>query len=312
MSGRILVGIDGSQGSSRALAWALEEAAARQAILEPVIVWQIPHDFARDLYHLVDAKRLAAGVRARLEQTIAEAVGDHAAVEIEPVVLEGDPAGVLCQRVVKTDLLVVGSRGHGTLSGLLLGSVSSKCAHHSRCPVAIIPSCPDDESRPVRRTGRILVGIDGSAGSLGALRWATEEAGARHATVTALMVWRGLDEEDDMAMELASFPSIGRQDRATAETAAKRLGRIVSEAGGSRVSVEPVLLEGDPAETLCQHAREADMLVVGSRGRGTFAGLLLGSVSSKCAHHSPVPVVIVPTGRDGDSAQPREPTGSSG
>ncbi len=303
MTGRVLVGIDGSEGSRRALAWGLEEAAAHKAILEPVIVWQIPHDFARDLYDLVDGERLAAGVRARLDETIAEVVGGHAAVEIEPVVLEGDPADALCQRVVKTDLLVVGSRGHGTLSGLLLGSVSSKCAHHSRCPVAIVPALrPDEGSRSARHTGRILVGIDGSAGSLGALRWATEEAGARHATVTALMVWRGLDEEDDMAMELASFPSIGRQDRATAETAAERLRRVASEASGSRVSVEAVLLEGDPADILCQQAREADMVVVGSRDRGTFAGLLLGSVSSKCAHHSPVPVVIVPTDRDGGGA----------
>ncbi len=82
MTGRVLVGIDGSEGSRRALAWGLEEAAAHEAILEPVIVWQIPHDFARDLYDLVDAERLAAGVRARLDETIAEVVGDRAAVEI--------------------------------------------------------------------------------------------------------------------------------------------------------------------------------------------------------------------------------------
>lgn len=143
--GRVLVGVDGSKGSRRALAWALEEAAARTSVLEAVIVWRGPYDFPRDfdVSYPVDEAQLAERARARLAEAISEAVGEHAAVEVEPTVLRGDPAETLCRRAAAADLLVVGSRGHGTFAGLLLGSVSAKCAHHSPCPVVIVPSGRD-------------------------------------------------------------------------------------------------------------------------------------------------------------------------
>jgi nucleotide-binding universal stress UspA family protein len=282
------------------LVWALTEAAFRRSVLEAVIVWQSPYDFGQPLYYPVDEAKLAESARERLTEALAEVPGAKAAVEIEPIVLEGDPAEALCRRSAEADLVVVGSRGHGTFAGLLLGSVSSKCAHHSRSPLMIIPSRYRGDPAPsVAATGRILVGVDGSAGSRRALRWAIDEADLRGATVIALTVWRGIEANDDMALELASFPSIGRRDRAMAEMARERLEQAVSDTvGESGVGIEPVVLEGDPAEALCRRSAEADLVVVGSRGHGTFTGLLLGSVSAKCAHHSPCPTVIVPTDRD--------------
>jgi nucleotide-binding universal stress UspA family protein len=143
MAGRILVGVDGSIGSRTALRWAIEEATARGAVLDAVIVWESPYDFAK-FYYSVDHKEIAERARERLLETIAEVAGPHPAVEVRPVVLEGDPAQLLCAWSDDADLIVVGSRGRGDFAGMLLGSVSTKCAHHSRCPVVIVPK--DDKS----------------------------------------------------------------------------------------------------------------------------------------------------------------------
>jgi nucleotide-binding universal stress UspA family protein len=132
------VGIDGSEGSRRALRWSIEQARMAGAAVCAVIVWQRTFDYGRQRYWPAD-EEIAEGARKRLAATIAEVAGQNPAVEIEPVVLEGDPGQTLCRRSSGADLLVVGSRGHGGFGRLALGSVSTKCAHHSRCPVVIVP-----------------------------------------------------------------------------------------------------------------------------------------------------------------------------
>jgi len=305
VTGQIVVGIDGSEGSRRALEWALEEARIRGLRLEAVMVWQSPYDFPGDFdfYSPQDDAKIAEAAQARLTAAIRETAGARAD-DIDPMVVEGDPAEALCERAEKAGLLVVGSRGRGIFARLALGSVSSKCAHHSPCPVVIVPA-PERGGEALKvPAGRIVVGVDGSAGSLRALRWALGEGAARRATVRVVTVWRGVHVDEDMAMELLNFSTLADYERASAETARKRLDRAIDEAiAGSPLvgepgAVEPVAVEGDPAETLCRYAAEADLLVVGSRGRGTFAELSLGSVSSKCAHHCPRPVVIVPAEPD--------------
>lgn len=139
MAGRILVGVDGSEGSKRALGWAVQEAAVRGAVVEAAVVWRTPYDLGEAPFLPVDEVKVVSDARERLSQTIAEVAGDRPMVEIDPVVLEGDAAQALCARSARADLLVVGSRGHGGFAGLLLGSVSAKCSHHSRCPVVIVP-----------------------------------------------------------------------------------------------------------------------------------------------------------------------------
>lgn len=136
---RIVVGVDGSEGSRRALAWAIGEAVARRARLEAVMVWSYPYGSAMALSSVIDGDKLAEGTRHSLAKTVAEVAGPSPAVRIEPVVAEGDPAQVLCRLSGEADLLVLGSRGRGGFAGLLMGSVSTKCAHHGRCPVVIVP-----------------------------------------------------------------------------------------------------------------------------------------------------------------------------
>ena len=135
---RILVGVDGSDGSRQALAWAIDHAAASGDDVQAVIVWQRSFDYGSDRYWPVD-QGIAEDATKRLITVISEVAGPDPAVTINPLVLEGDPGKTLCAESATADLLVVGSRGLGGFAGLVLGSVSTKCAHHSRCPVVIVP-----------------------------------------------------------------------------------------------------------------------------------------------------------------------------
>jgi nucleotide-binding universal stress UspA family protein len=134
----------------------------------------------------------------------------------------------------------------------------------------------------------IVVGVDGSTCSIAALRWAVAEARLRRAKVKALLAW--------------SYPDVSTYHEAAqaletpfAELAAARLAGAAAEAGvgGAAVELEQVVVEAPAAAALLDAASEASLLVVGSRGLGGFAGLMLGSVSQQCAHHAHCPVVIV-------------------
>ena len=143
-------------------------------------------------------------------------------------------------------------------------------------------------------TRPIVVGVDGSSGSQVALEWAVDEAKVRGAAVTAVHVWT-LPYVGD-ASGMASFAIDGE----AVERAAGELleGAVAPVAGavGDAVTIDRRLANGDTAGALLRVAEEVDagLLVVGSRGRGGFAGLLLGSVSIQCVHHAPCPVVVVP------------------
>lgn len=144
MPGRILVGVDGSEGSARALRWALDEAKARGMLVDAVTVWESPNVYGEGFYEPEGEREIADTAHRRLDRQLAEVVGDRHDVEVHPIVYRGDPAEVLCRWSEDAQLLVVGSRGLGGFSGLVLGSVSTKCAHHSRCPVVVVPGHRSD------------------------------------------------------------------------------------------------------------------------------------------------------------------------
>lgn len=136
---------------------------------------------------------------------------------------------------------------------------------------------------------RIVVGVDGSEGSLEALRFALEEARLRGGKVSALFAW-SIPFVADVPTGL--LPELMDDFRADAETLLEEQIAAAGDAGG--VEIERIVVEGPPAQALVGESEGAALLVVGSRGRGGFKGLLLGSVSSQCAHHAPCPVVVVP------------------
>jgi nucleotide-binding universal stress UspA family protein len=151
----------------------------------------------------------------------------------------------------------------------------------------------------------IVVGVDGSAGSDAALRWAVAEARLRGSGLRVVHAYHlphvPLTEAGVGAAGGMGLPAILTEDgerlRGMVEGQARRVVDDALARAGDAVAgleVERVVAEGPPAQTLIEAARGADLLVVGSRGRGGFLGLLLGSVSQQCAHHPPCPVVILP------------------
>jgi len=142
---------------------------------------------------------------------------------------------------------------------------------------------------------RVVVGVDGSSHSLDALRWAAQEARLRHASIEAVYAWRPpyIGEAGGMAAVAVSWDQLADSAQASLDLA---VDTVAAEAPD--VTFERRCLEGPPALTLVEEAKDAVMLVVGSRGHGGFLGLLLGSVAHHVAHHAPCPVVVVPPPAD--------------
>ena len=141
---RIVVGVDGSSGSKHALAWAIAQAHLTGATVEAVTSWQDPiaygysYGFPQGAY---DGESFSSIMTKVLHDTISEVTADVATpVTITPRTLEGHAAQVLLQAAEGAQLLVVGSRGHGTFAGILLGSVSQHCVQHAPCPVVVVPN----------------------------------------------------------------------------------------------------------------------------------------------------------------------------
>jgi nucleotide-binding universal stress UspA family protein len=139
---------------------------------------------------------------------------------------------------------------------------------------------------------RIVVGIDGSAESQAALEWAVHEAERSSAEIDAVLAYDSGLAWIDVGSEYQAV--IVEQSAKQAQEDLHRTLEAVPSVRKSAVTVHPLVVEGPPARVLVELGRNADLLVVGTRGRGGFAGLLLGSVSQRCAERSPCPVVVVP------------------
>jgi nucleotide-binding universal stress UspA family protein len=156
-----------------------------------------------------------------------------------------------------------------------------------------------NENATSRTRGAVVVGVDGSAGARAALHWAIAECRLRHARLRAVHAWT----PDYLGGGYAAmgggygFVAAGARDYASEirEAAQEMLERVIAELAveAEGVAIEREVVEGVAAEVLVEAAGAGDLLVVGSRGHGGFAGLLLGSVSQQCAHHARCPVVIV-------------------
>ena len=137
----ILVGVDGSESSKDALRWAARQAKLTGADLDVVAAWAFPLTWGWALTYVNDFDP-EGQTRRVLETTVKEVLGPSPDARI--VVVEGRPAPVLLKAAKDAELLVVGSRGRGEFSGMLLGSVSEHCVHHASCPVVVVPRRSDD------------------------------------------------------------------------------------------------------------------------------------------------------------------------
>ncbi len=288
MAGVIVVGVDGSALGREALCFALAEAALRGARLDVVHAWDIPPLTGTGV-GMIPAlqllrRELGGAALDVLEAELAQAGDDAAGVEIERHVAQGDAAGALVGQAAGADLLVVGSRGHGSVTGAVLGSVSGACLHHAPCPVAVV-----QDARPTERS-RIVVGVDGSPGASVALEWAYAEASLRHVGVYAVCA-----QEEPWglaALGMSSAAALVELRAALAEDAERVLEQARASAADG-VGVTGEVAQSPPGNALVAAAEGSALLVVGSRGRGGFKSLLLGSVSQYCASHARGVVVVI-------------------
>jgi nucleotide-binding universal stress UspA family protein len=275
-SGRVVVGVDGSPSSEHALRWAAAQSRLTGQPLHAIITWQLPVSYDGWIVPDVDWGGDAAGT---LQKSVENVLSAAEGARVVQHVMRGHPAKVLVDETGDAaDLLVVGSRGHGSFAGLVLGSVSQHVVAHAACPVAVVRG--DDDRHPA---GGIVVGVDGSPESKGALRWAAREAEAAGRPLHAVLVGE---------LSLA-YGLVDRAEPDWAAHAEHTLSAAVDDAlGAEAATVHREVLEGPPSEMLLRRATDADLLVLGSRGRGGFTGLLLGSVSQHAAAHAPCPVVV--------------------
>ena len=296
---RLVVGVDGTAGSRAALLYAWLTAAARDAELEVVGAYSLgSYWLDPEVYDPL----LGDGVRTSTEQTVsrlveevrrdpAVAAANAADVPVRAVVVAGPAAPALLDRSEGADLLVVGSRGRGTVRSAMLGSVALHCVTHARCPVVVVHPNTVDAAQPAR----IVVGVDGSERSRASLARAMEEAARRGADVEAVAAYDAADSW--MQFSSVLLPS-DEEIRSTVEKRVRTfvtdvLDRLDTTGDASRPAVHIKVVQGQAYDVLVSRARGAALLVVGSTGRGELRSLLLGSVALHCAMHAPCPVMVV-------------------
>jgi nucleotide-binding universal stress UspA family protein len=287
--------VDGSDGARSALAWGLQEAHLRGGSVRLVTVRPADrpphvHDERNGRPSIVDFEE---DVRSRMRAEAAEVAASTGceAVPVHPEVRYGQPARQLIDTAGDDGLLVVGSRGRGSLRGALLGSVSQQCAQYARGPVVVVRD-DDTTHRAVLwqdAASRVLVGVDGSAESMAALRFAAAEARLRGGELHVVHAW----------MDTVSGyggPPWALSDTTLREQADTTLRETLQDAwrdGSPGVQVRAETVEGVEWDVLTEVADAADLLVVGSRGRTGWSSLLLGSVSLRCITYAPCPVAVV-------------------
>jgi len=282
-SNEIIVGVDGAAPSRTALRWASREAARRGAELVVLLAynWRVPGTPA------ILGPELEQAAQDQAELVVADAVGEaHAiapTVSVRGHAVLADPAPALVNAGRDGAMIVVGSRGRHGFPAALVGSVSQQVALHAHGPVVVVRG----KAEPAE--GAVVVGFDGSPGADEALRAAFEEANLRDrrltvvkAITTTLPSWP------------VSLPPLA-YDREAVRLAAQADLEHMLESWSAKypdVTVAARAVIGNPSRVLIAASQGAQLIVVGTRGHGGFAGLLLGSVGLHLLHHAECPLLV--------------------
>lgn len=291
-NGPVVVGYNGRSHAREALAWAAEEANRRKVPLVVMNAANYPGMALGPGLGLLDPSPRGLEVDEEVTAAgVAEAQALQPRLHVSGVTLASAPVETLIEAGASAGLLVVGSRGFGRALATLLGSVAFSVAAHARCPVVVVKS--GGRVRPAGVTPEVVVGVDGSPGADRALRFAADHAAA---TSSGLLIVTATGEQ---------APAKGGSDRRLAAA------RKIAEEGRETICrTHPQLnvvtvVEGGPAErVLVRASAAARLVVVGTRGRGAFRGMLLGSVSQAVIDGARCPVAVIGTGplsqEDGD------------
>lgn len=308
LSDRIVVGFDGSEFAGRAVRWAAREAVARSLRLTVLYVADAdafalggPDGMAH--WWPEQARRRGAGVAAdgiELARKAAPDVDAEARVEIGP------PAAVLVAASRAAALLALGTRGRNPLAELCLGSVAETVAAHGHGPVVVVRRGDTPQVGPEHP---VVVGVDGSTDCRAAVEYAAAVADRGGAALLIACIWDALGGD----LELPAFAGVAAPRPADLAVWARTDAQTVADAAAETVhtqyphlQVRTLVPRGMPAEALIAAAQNADsgLLVAGTRGRGAFRALVLGSVSHAVVRAAPCAVAVVPSpGRGGHRGQ---------
>ncbi|CAM5385970.1 universal stress protein [Streptomyces chartreusis] len=277
----IVVGVDGSEPSLRAVDWAADEAALRGLPLRLVYasLWEryegdaLAHELGKPS-EPVRAQDIVTAAARRAHRRRAD-------VKVLTDSLPEEPEYALVRESRNAALLVTGTRGRGGMAEALLGSVSLTVAGHAHCPMVVVRGSHDNAVRP---GGRIVVGVGEGA----PVRFAFEEARLRGASVEAVRAWRSPARETTDHPLLAGEPARLHEQEA-AHVLEKALRGMPAD-----VEVHRRVVEGHARTVLADASRDADLLIVGARRRPRHFGLQLGRVAHGVLHHAVCPVAVVP------------------
>ncbi|MET8809422.1 universal stress protein [Streptomyces sp. NPDC004546] len=282
--GTVVVGVDATPASRLALAWAADEAALRHLPLHVVLAVDAPGLEGGSAVLAALWTSWGPAIRTAHATVLEEArdfvAGRHPRLSAAAELADGAPAAVLRARAPGSAMVVVGSRHRDIVRDLLSReSVGLPLVTHAPCPIVVVR---EPELGPQTQL-HVVVGVDGSAVSREAVRFAFEEAAFRDAHLTAVSAWqpphpRGFSSQDveDEVRRVLAESTAGWQEK------------------HPQVELRHAVIRGHPVRVLSDAAEWPALLVAGSRGPGGFSGLVLGSVSQGLMHHGLCPLVIVP------------------
>ncbi|WP_022873423.1 universal stress protein [Nesterenkonia alba] len=325
----VVAGVDGSEQSLRAAHWAAAEAHRRGLPLTVLTAYSIPAFAASSMdggYAMMDDSALRAGAERVIEQA-QEFLRDYPG-EVDYRIESGDPATVLLEHSENAAVLVVGTRGRGGFLGRLLGSVSSALPAHAKCPTVLVPLQYSSKEENAVTTATGAIPIVSAAGEPGAEAPSSlVEQGARpirerdkrpvvagvdgsdYGRVAALTAAREASERQTSLRLVCAMPPVGAtlvwvpthiDDSAAVEELEEKLeaGRRWLNYHYPEVPIEYEVISGTAVDVLVDETRRAQLTVLGTRGRGGFAGMLLGSTSQGVLQHAEGPLMVVPENDD--------------
>lgn len=293
----VIVGVDGTPAAHAALVWATEVAARRGEQLRIVHGLNMP--MVMGVFSTSGSERYKASEQDReaghrlLIDSAEHARRARPELDVATVLAPEDAPAVLLNEARHGDVIVVGSRKLGAVRAIMLGSVSSRAASHAPCPVIVVPEVGDGVHH-----GKVVVGVDGSDSSRRALRFALGHALLTGSSVEVVNSWEvPLPQDTESLAADAGALHEDVFDRQSEEIVAGVLAEVIDDQTEG-LDISAVRMQEDPVEALTRASQGADLIVVGSRGRGGVRGLIMGSTSQGVLHHAKVPVAVLPPHSD--------------
>lgn len=291
---KITVGVDSSEDAETALTWAIAAAGKTNATVEAVATWQMPliSKLPKRIEGLPTPEFMSAQATTTLAKTVEHATGQTAcSVSIQQRIIKGKPGPTLVDAAATSDLLVVGRTGYGTRHGiarfaeLTLGSTAKHCLNNSPVPIATIPAGSEWVSAPT-----VLVGVDGSAGSLAALDWALTELPAT-STINVIRAFEPWIGDGLVPQDLIGEEQLQRDVHdETRDWIDSRIDKLNSP--HPTVALDVVIATAQHA--ILNPGYRTDLIVVGKQSRNPITAMVLGSVSDYAVRYAQCPVVVVP------------------